>query len=47
MNLLHQKGWLADPISKKKSVALTEEGERFAGAFLLKHFGKISSDRRG
>lgn len=40
MNLLHQKGWIEDPVSKKKSVVLTAEGERLARSFLLKHFGK-------
>jgi hypothetical protein len=45
MNLLHQTGWIADPISKNKSVALTAEGERLARFLLLKHFGKVSPDR--
>ena len=40
MNLLYDKGRIADPISKKKSVALTEEGERLARTFLVKHFAK-------
>ncbi len=47
MNLLHQKGWIADPISKNKSVALTEEGERLAKSFLLKHFGKAGRGHSG
>jgi len=28
MDLLHEKGWIADPQTKAKSVVLTEEGER-------------------
>lgn len=47
MNLLHQKGWIADPISKKKSVLLTDEGERLARSFLLEHFGKVDRGRPG
>ena len=41
MNLLHQKGWIDDPISKNKSVLLTEDGERLAEVFLLKHFSEM------
>jgi Domain of unknown function (DUF6429) len=47
MNLLHQKGWIADPISKNKSVALTEEGGRLARSLLLKHFGRFNSGSSG
>lgn len=43
MNLLHDKGWIADPVSKAKSVLLTAEGERLAASFLAKHFAR--SDR--
>ena len=43
MNFLHQKGWIEDPISKKKSVMLTAEGERLARSFLEKHFGTAKS----
>ncbi len=39
-NLLYHKGWICDPVSKAKSVVLTEEGERLAGQFLHKHFGR-------
>ncbi len=39
MNVLFEKGWICDPVSKAKSVVLTEEGERLARSFLLKHFG--------
>ena len=40
MDLLHEKGWVVDPQSKAKSVVLTEEGERLAREFLLRHFGR-------
>jgi hypothetical protein len=40
MDLLHEKGWVVDPQSKAKSVVLTEEGERLARVFLLRHFGR-------
>jgi hypothetical protein len=46
MNLLHNKGWISDPISKAKSVALTPEGERLATAFLTKHFAKTQARSR-
>ena len=39
MDVLFQKGWILDPVSKAKSVPLTEEGEKLAEQFLLKHFG--------
>ena len=38
MNLLFHKGWILDPVSKNKSVVLTEEGEALARGFLAKHF---------
>ncbi len=40
MDLLFEKGWIVDPKSKAKSIVLTEEGERLAGQFLRKHFGR-------
>jgi len=40
MNLLHHKGWICDPVSKAKSVGLTEEGEALAAELLHKHFGR-------
>jgi hypothetical protein len=40
MDLLHEKGWVVDPQSKAKSVVLTEEGERLAREFLVRHFGR-------
>jgi hypothetical protein len=39
MHVLHEKGWIVDPRSKAKSVVLTEEGERLAQEFLVRHFG--------
>ncbi len=44
MNLLHEKGWISDPVSKAKSVILTNEGERLARQFLVKHFGLEDQD---
>ncbi|MEA3409595.1 MAG: DUF6429 family protein [Candidatus Eisenbacteria bacterium] len=38
LNLLYEKGWISDPRSKAKSVALTEDGERLAESFFAKHF---------
>ena len=38
MNLLYEKGWISDPVSKAKSVLMTEEGEELARQFLAKHF---------
>lgn len=36
--LLHQRGWIGDPVGKTKSVALTEAGERLAEELLRRHF---------
>ena len=38
MNRLHQKGYISDPISKAKSVVLTEEGLREAEQLFKKLF---------
>ena len=43
MNLLHEKGWIQDPVSKAKSVVLTEEGARLASQFLDQYFTKSSA----
>ena len=40
LDLLEEKGWLAEAQTKAKSVVLTEEGERLADEFLRKHFSK-------
>lgn len=38
LDALHEQGWISDPKSKAKSVALSEEGERLAAEFFDKHF---------
>lgn len=38
MDLLHHKGWIGNPKSKARSVALTEKGAQLAEKFLEKHF---------
>lgn len=40
MNLLHEKGWIDNPRSKSKSVALSPEGETLATRFYEKHLLK-------
>jgi len=40
MNLLHENGWIGDPVGKEKSVLLTEEGLTLSEAYLEKYFGK-------
>ncbi len=40
MRLLHEKGWISNPVSKAKSVILTNDGERVAAQSLRKHFAK-------
>jgi len=40
IDLLFDKGWSLDPRSKARSVVLTEEGERLAQEFLVRHFGR-------
>lgn len=40
LGLLFEKGWIADPKGKSKSVVFTEEGARLGDEFLAKHFGK-------
>jgi len=39
MNRLHEKGYISDPKSKAKSVAVTEEGERQAEKLFEQMFG--------
>ena len=39
MNLLHEKGWISDPVGKQKSVGISEEGLELADQFLEKYFG--------
>ena len=40
IDLLHEKGWMADPRNKAKFVILTEEGKKLAEEFFEKHFSK-------
>ncbi|MEH6593891.1 MAG: DUF6429 family protein [Halioglobus sp.] len=40
MDLLHEKGWIRDPVGTQKSVVLTEQGVTLAATYLEKHFGK-------
>jgi hypothetical protein len=41
LNRLHEKGYIGDPKSKAKSVALTEEGKARAEALFDRLFGKL------
>lgn len=40
MDRLHQKGFISDPQSKAKSVAMTDEGAERAEELFQKHFSK-------
>jgi DNA-binding PadR family transcriptional regulator len=40
MNRLHQKGYITDPVSKARSVLLTEEGARESERLLRELFGR-------
>ena len=40
MNRLHEKGWIHDPKSKAKSVAVTDEGAEKAKELFEKLFGR-------
>jgi hypothetical protein len=40
MNRLHEKGYISNPISKSKSVMLTDEGIKAADALVKKLFSK-------
>ena len=37
---LHERGWISNPISKAKSVILSEEGERLSGELFERYFGQ-------
>ena len=39
LEALHQKGWIADPKGKAKSVVFTTEGAKLAHDLLRRHFG--------
>ena len=40
LDRLHAQGFISNPKSKAKSVALTEEGARVAEELFRRHFGK-------
>ncbi len=40
LDVLFEKGWIADPKGKTKSVVFSDEGARLAEEFLTKHFGQ-------
>lgn len=40
LGVLYEKGWIADPKGKAKSVVFTDEGARLAQDLLTRHFGK-------
>ncbi len=40
MNRLHEKGYIADPVSKAKSIIFTDEGYDKSKELFKKHFGK-------
>jgi hypothetical protein len=40
MNRLHEKGFISNPVSKAKSVALTPGGYKRTKELFAKHFGK-------
>lgn len=44
LDVLFEKGWIADPKGKTKSVVFSDDDARLAEEFLAKHFGK--SNRR-
>jgi len=38
---MHEKGWIANPRSKNKSVVVSEEGRKLAEELAIKYFGKV------
>lgn len=44
MGRLHEKGYISDPVSKAKSVVLTEQGLKEAERLCRKLFGKPSPE---
>lgn len=40
MNRLHQKGFISNPMSKTKSVMLTDEGKKMSEQLFKQFFGK-------
>ncbi len=39
LDALYERGWIADPKGKAKSVVLTDEGAKLAEVLLQRHFG--------
>lgn len=39
LNRLHERGWISDPVSKAKSVTLSDEGARRSKELFERHFG--------
>jgi hypothetical protein len=39
LNRLHERDWISDPVSKAKSVVLSEEGARRSRELFERHFG--------
>ncbi len=39
LDVLFEKGWIADPKGKGKSVVFSDKGARLAEEFLTRHFG--------
>ena len=40
LNRMHERGWISDPVSKAKSVSLSEQAQRLSRDLFEKHFGK-------
>ena len=40
LNRLHERGWISDPVSKAKSVSVSDEARRLSQELFVKHFGK-------
>ena len=43
LDRLHEKGYISDPKSKNKSVAMEESGVRLAKQLFKQHFGMVDS----
>ncbi len=44
MNLLHEQGYISNPVGKAKSVILTDEGVRRCEELFEQHFGLDSAE---
>ena len=40
LDALYARRWIENPKGKTKSVAITNDGARLAGEFLMRHFGR-------